>query len=238
MNKKIIAVSLVIIMITVFFAACGKDKGYKLDVDNDGFTHAYATDAEGNTVLNDNGDIIVYQTEKNGEIARDAEGNKIENILEMPPVVLLKHGCETKDFILNFDDSWTRGEDNKYIKNGDKAIYIEIKEKYVCQGDEKIDLDGTVQRDIDYNNSLLESMGDYAKYEYGYVEINGIKMHQQTFLLKGNDGNLINDSTVYNFIIGKRLYEVSYYYYGLQTETKVKEPFDFSEYFRSIFTLK
>lgn len=239
MEKKIIAVSLVIILIAVSFVACGKNKGYKLAKDEYGFEHAYVTDAEGNTVLDDNGNIRVYQTDANGEIATDGNGNKKENVVEVPRVILDDHSCATKDFVLKLDKSWKRSEeDGKYLKNGDKANYIEVKEKYVCNEGEVIDLEVYVQSDIEYNESIVKNAGGKATYEQGFIEVKGVKMHQQSFQLVGNDGNLINDSKVYNFVIGDILYEVSYYYYGLQTDNKTSEPYDFLEYFKTAFELK
>ena len=58
MQKKIIAVACAVILIATLFVSCKKDMGYMLGKDELGFEHAYVTDAEGNTVLDDNGNIL------------------------------------------------------------------------------------------------------------------------------------------------------------------------------------
>lgn len=122
MTKKIIAVSLVILMIATCFVACGKDKGYKVLKDEKGIEHAYVTDAEGNTVLDKDGNARVYETNKNGEIVTDANGNKRENSVEMPDKYVKEDGSlKTSIFEVPPIEGWEATDGGKLIKKDTDA---------------------------------------------------------------------------------------------------------------------
>lgn len=216
MNKKIIAVSLVILIITVMFAACGKDKGYKLDVDNDGFTHAYATDAEGNTVLDEEGSIIVYQTEKNGEIATDENGNKKENRVEMPYAVIKGNEYITKDYKFTAPDGWavdkTSGLYIAVSKDGLSQIQLEISDKSESEFDKYI-AEGIAETKEAVEK--LQKNGVNAELKEGKVEITANKLNGYYALLNAQsvaDGEIgaIHTCSVH-FVFNGKICIATYY---------------------------
>ena len=71
MQKKIVAVSLVILMVALLLASCGNK--YLMGEIN-GVERPLVTDAEGNTELDDEGKIAVYVTDAKGNIQYDADG--------------------------------------------------------------------------------------------------------------------------------------------------------------------
>lgn len=185
MNKKIIAVFCVVILMASVFTACGnKDKGYKLDVDNDGFTHAYATDAEGNTVLDEEGSIVVYQTEKNGEIATDENGNKKENRVEMPKAIVKGNEYITKEFKFKAPEGWAVQKPNGlYIavsKDGLSQIQLEISDK---SGE---DFDGYIAEGLAETKQAVEKLqknGVKIELKDGKTEITTNKLNGYYVLL-------------------------------------------------------
>ena len=185
MNKKIIAVFCVVILMISVFSACGnKDKGYKLDVDNDGFTHAYATDAEGNTVLDEEGSIVVYQTEKNGEIATDENGNKKENRVEMPKAIVKGNEYITKEFKFKAPEGWAVQKPNGlYIavsKDGLSQIQLEISDK---SGE---DFDGYIAEGLAETKQAVEKLqknGVKIELKDGKTEITTNKLNGYYVLL-------------------------------------------------------
>lgn len=224
MNKKIIAVSLVILIITVMFAACGKDKGYKLDVDNDGFTHAYATDAEGNTVLDEEGSIIVYQTEKNGEIATDENGNKKENRVEMPEKIVKSDLFENKAFKVTIPEGWIKGEGGlvQYSKKGNNNCKINIvncgsiKDKVSDKDDAETKfnkaMDDIVKDANKTKDAIIKEYPD-TTYSYKTVKISNLDMLSLNFAIIDKNGKVIHGAQEYYFIIGEDLYAIKYYNY-------------------------
>lgn len=68
MDKKIIAVICAsLIVISVAFASCGKKKP---TINAKDATYEVVTDEEGNTVLNENGEIEIYVTDEDGKKSR------------------------------------------------------------------------------------------------------------------------------------------------------------------------
>ena len=68
MNNKIIAVICVVLMLATVLAACGKKVIIK---GKNGQEYVAATDADGSTILNDEGNIIIYVTDENGKYHRN-----------------------------------------------------------------------------------------------------------------------------------------------------------------------
>ncbi|MEG1845793.1 MAG: hypothetical protein RR239_02720, partial [Oscillospiraceae bacterium] len=77
MKKQVVAIILVMVLVITTFAACGKK--YKMFTDKDGVKHPMVIDGEGNTVRNPDGNIAVYQTDKNGEVVTDKDGKDVIN---------------------------------------------------------------------------------------------------------------------------------------------------------------
>ena len=72
MDKKIIAVICAsLIVISAVFASCGKKKP---TINAKDATYEVVTDEEGNTVLNENGEIEIYVTDEDGKKVTDENG--------------------------------------------------------------------------------------------------------------------------------------------------------------------
>lgn len=118
MNKKIIAVFCIVILMASIFSACG-NKGYLLAKDENGIEHAYVTDKNGETVLNEDGNIRVYETDVNGKIVKDEKGNPKENAVEKPSVSVNKDGSVTTGiFTLPVIDGWEGVDTGRLVKKG------------------------------------------------------------------------------------------------------------------------
>ncbi len=71
MNKKIIAVALAILTMVAFFTACGKK--HKTTEIN-GKEYILLTDADGNTVMNGDNQLVALVTDENGEVLTFEDG--------------------------------------------------------------------------------------------------------------------------------------------------------------------
>ncbi|MCH5189753.1 MAG: hypothetical protein J1F37_04245 [Oscillospiraceae bacterium] len=111
MNKKIIAAFCIVILMVSIFSACG-NKGYLLAKDENGVEHAYVTDENGETVLNEEGNIRVYETDAHGKIVKDKDGTLRENYVEMPEKLMTDKKYQTKEFVFIIPNGWGMGDAN------------------------------------------------------------------------------------------------------------------------------
>lgn len=78
MGKKLIALLIAVIMCcTLIFTACNKDK--YVDPSTGG-EFVLVTDEDGNNVLSEDGELVVYATDEDGQKIKDDEGNFVTEI--------------------------------------------------------------------------------------------------------------------------------------------------------------
>lgn len=89
MNKKIIAVMIAATLLFVgVFAACNNDKTEEEEpkVYVEGDEYPFVTDENGDKVLAEDGEFLVYHTDEDGDIVKDAQGNDITQKQVFEPV--------------------------------------------------------------------------------------------------------------------------------------------------------
>lgn len=125
MEKKIIAVVCALIIVITMFVSCSKAKGPKIQLDNGEFY--LATDAQGNTMVNDDGDLIVYVQDENGEFLTDENHERKTNIADFPDNLVSDDKYETQDFVFTLPKGYTVSEDGKIMAKGATKSYLTIK---------------------------------------------------------------------------------------------------------------
>lgn len=115
MQKKIVAVSLIILMVALLLASCGNK--YLMGEFN-GVERPLVTDAEGNTELDDEGKIAVYVTDAKGNIQYDADGNPEKRYYDLPEKLVKGNTLETSAYKFTAPDGWTLKENGIFYKNG------------------------------------------------------------------------------------------------------------------------
>ena len=108
MQKKIVAVSLVILMVALLLASCGNK--YLMGEIN-GVERPLVTDAEGNTEIDNEGKIAVYVTDAKGNIQYDADGNPQKNYYKLPEKMVNGQTLETLDYKFTMPKGWTLKDD-------------------------------------------------------------------------------------------------------------------------------
>ena len=107
MDKKIIAVICAsLIVISVAFASCGKKKP---TINAKDATYEVVTDEEGNTVLNENGEIEIYVTDEDGKKVTDENGEIKTGAVPFPNQITDGVFHETKYFKMVYPNGWTVG---------------------------------------------------------------------------------------------------------------------------------
>ena len=123
MEKKIIAIALVLVLMVTAFVGCTKGKKF---VDADGYEHLLCLDEEGNTVLNDEGKLVVYITEPDGKIREDDDGEPMTGLVAFPEQVIKGNTLETPDYKITLSDEWELQENGKFVRKDNEKISIEI----------------------------------------------------------------------------------------------------------------
>ena len=112
MEKKIIAVACVLLVLVAAFTACGK----AIVTGDNGMEYEAVTDEEGNTVVNENGDIVVYVTDVDGNYVEDANGEPQTNSVTFPSAVVHADRVETANYFLLIPEDWTAESDGTLVR--------------------------------------------------------------------------------------------------------------------------
>lgn len=123
MEKRIIAVICVLMLLISLFAACGKAPTIKL---KEGVEYPLVTDEEGNTVVDENGDILVYVTDAHGKYVKDENGNRQTNAVTFPDAIVTDNKVETADYVLLVPEGWTADDAGKLVKDNTENAIISI----------------------------------------------------------------------------------------------------------------
>lgn len=108
MTKKLIAFMIVATLAFIgVFAACNNtDKDEDADKTYlEGNEYRFVTDENGERVLDENGEFVVYYTDENGKIVEDENGEKITVIQDFQPVSE-KNQVEDYGYKITLPDGW------------------------------------------------------------------------------------------------------------------------------------
>lgn len=128
MEKKIIAIALVLVLMVTAFVGCSK----KLETTNiNGVDYVLATDEEGNTIIED-GHLVIHPTNKNGKIALDENGEKQTNKVDIRDNIMIY----SDDYKFMFPEGWDRLSGDAMSVKGNINISIRINDMTEdCAGD-------------------------------------------------------------------------------------------------------
>ncbi len=200
MSKKIIAALIAITLLFIgVFAACQKNEEEENKLYLEGDEYPFFTDKNGEKVLNDNGEFIVYQTDFDGDIVRNEYGDRVtQNQLFEP--YSEKHFVEDYGYRITPPEKWTIDKSIGRFLNTETGDVFEIcpvesttyKENYDAA--EKIrDLAETNEKINAVLDDNVEELGE----EFGDVF---------SLTVSSDDGMYI----VYTFTNNGNLYTASY----------------------------
>lgn len=185
-KRFIAAAAATIVVFALVFAACGGDPIY---TDPAGNTMVAVTDESGNTVLNQGGDIVVYQTDTKGNIATDNSGVPMTLASRFPERLVEGKLVQTPTYTLTMPSGWSVVKDkyNVYKKKSEDAlITVEIIDGY------------TLDEYLEYTESVIELLlvpddeGGVKKYEgmdtYEYVTAK-VTAHRFNLMQTDKEGN-------------------------------------------------
>lgn len=234
MQKKIVAVSLVILMVALLLASCGNK--YLMGEIN-GVERPLVTDAEGNTELDDEGKIAVYVTDAKGNIKYDADGNPEKRYYDLPEKLIKGNTLETSAYKFTAPDGWTLKDNGIFYENGTAdGAYIQcVKETTLSDGKSyEAFLAEKQSLPLDVLEELKEQNIDVTVDVTNGTLSSGEGFTMVSCIMKDNsDGTIYyTDSAYVN--IRNDVYSVNYVYKGGASD----EPLDFMNLVSSNLVIK
>ena len=112
MEKKIIAIALVLVVMVTAFVGCGQ-KYKTTKVGNK--EYLLHTDAEGNTIIKDD-KLVAVVTDRDGEIITYENGENQTYYVPIPGSLVIDGIVRGDNFTLNILDGWTSTDNNRINK--------------------------------------------------------------------------------------------------------------------------
>lgn len=109
------------LLILMTFAACGKK--YLVYTDQDGVEHPVLTDAEGNTMVNTFGQIVIGVTDSRGHLVTDENGENETRAIVFPSSISNKNVYEPPNFKWEVPEKIWYFDGNKLLKK-DSADFV------------------------------------------------------------------------------------------------------------------
>ncbi len=138
--KKIIAPVLALVVILTLFASCSKEPKIKDgQIVSDGEqTYAAITEKDGQLARDEEGQLIVAVTDTNGKVVKDESGENATSAVDLSHAVTLGDRIEYKTFSVILPDGWEPGSsfDEINIWSEDRANHIVIYSKADLNADE------------------------------------------------------------------------------------------------------
>ncbi len=109
MNKKYIAIILATMTLITVFTACSKDyEDERIIKDREDNIHILATDKEGNTMQNEDGNIIEVVTDAKGKEVTDDNGNQVTQAVTYPDILEANGFVEDQYVKIKPEEGWTQ----------------------------------------------------------------------------------------------------------------------------------
>lgn len=244
MSKKIIAISLALLMMVVGFVGCKKND---TNTTVNGGDYLAMTHEDGGIVIDDNNNVVVVVTGKDGEIIEDSEGEPQTRLVKIYDAYVQGGDVYAEHYKLPILDGWTVGEGNKLVKEGtDGKTYIEVVkvkeleeidgkketiDDYLVTVDENnqqfvdiLENDQAMDKLIKEDPSLEALKGGKVTVDKGNTLINSRRYIFRTFEITDKDGKSIHHAENYYFTDADVIYLISY------VSVENVEKIDFADY--------
>ncbi len=251
MSKRIIAIALAVLFIVTAFTAC-KSKVEMTEIN--GKEYPLATDRDGNTIVNEDNQIALIVTERNGEPITFADGEPQTHWLQLSGDYVTDKQLNGKLYKFIVPSGWeatTNGRMNKkgtkdkcYIKFSDfgkldKGETLESYLELIDSQDQSIaDAfadDATMDELIKQNPTFAEYKGSTYTIEKGTAQVSGIKTTTRTHKIVNGEGKVVHYAEAAYFVYEGNLYALNY---ACEGGEGYDEEFNFTTYLGHNFTFK
>lgn len=232
MSKKIIAISLVLVIIVTCFVACGK----KLETTIvNGKEVVLVTDKNGDPIVNDKNQVIALVTDEAGKVQKYENGEDQTHYIDLFDALEVKGVAYGDKYKMNILEGWELGTDSKiYKKDTENKCYIDFTK--VKEIDEKEPLQ-TYFNKMDQQNKLFidgfKEKGYDCAIEKESVTVGNYSGWHYTYKITDSDGKIIHYAENYYFAVAKSLYSINY---ACVDGIGYDEAFNFGSYINANFT--
>ena len=188
MKKQVLAIMLATLLILTTFAACGKK--YLVYTDQDGVEHPVLTDAEGNTMVNEYGQIVIGVTDARGHLVTDENGENETRAVVFPSSISGKNVYETPNFKWEVPEKIWYFDGDKLLKK-DSAVYADI--SIASDYETLAELEEGMDKQLDA--MVSQANGQITSEKSKWVIEAGPNALQYNYEIKDQDGNLHEQRT-------------------------------------------
>lgn len=188
MKKQVLAILLATLLILTTFAACGKK--YLIYTDKDGVEHPVLTDAEGNTMVNEFGQIVVGVTDSRGHLVTDENGENETRAIAFPSAIVKDNLYETANFKWEVPEKLWYFDGNTLHKK-DSGVYVTV--STVTDYEDFAALEEGM--DAQLESMLSKANGQLTSEKSKWVIDAGPNALQYDYEIKDQDGNLYEQRT-------------------------------------------
>lgn len=176
MSKKIIAAAMALVLMALVFAGCSKDKNPVIGTIG-GNEYVFATDEEGNTIIDENNKVVINPTNGDGSYILDEDGEKVTAKIDLgESVIIAKNRIVTSTYILTAPEGWYIADGNYIAKDGYETNQCCIKIIYMGEREQG---DGYMEYAIKEYNKNLEYEDDIEKEGYTVEQsLTEVTLHQ------------------------------------------------------------
>lgn len=176
------------LLILMTFAACGKK--YLVYTDQDGVEHPVLTDAEGNTMVNEYGQIVIGVTDARGHLVTDENGENETRAVVFPSSISGKNVYETPNFKWEVPEKIWYFDGDKLLKK-DSAVYADI--SIASDYETLAELEEGMDKQLDA--MVSQANGQITSEKSKWVIEAGPNALQYNYEIKDQDGNLHEQRT-------------------------------------------
>ena len=225
MIKKILAVVLALVLTMLVFASCGK-KAKQEDIY--GYDKPVAYDDNGYAVYNDNGEIRIYDTNSNGEIINDSEGQPRYKYYPVGGSYVHDDIYDTTQYAFKMPSGWDVSDNGIFTKRGtDGKCTATV--SFAQDTSEDLSFSDYVDQNKTSNQETVEKLneeGYNATMETEYFSLGKTQSpaYAAVYTVKDSEGKLTHYAVSIYYLYQAKIYLVNYVCGGGQG---YDESFDF-----------
>ncbi len=232
MEKKIIAIALVLLVMATAFVGCTE----KRDTTKiNGKEYILYTDKEGNTVINDKNQVVAVVTDENGEVITFANGEDQTYFVQINSGLVAEGEVAGANYRLKIIEGWEGNADGRlYKKNTDNKCYIQFNKLMEFEDGQNL---ATYLDAIDQQNEQLKDGLPQAEGMEGstltidksqkIITADSLQAYLYVYKITDKDGKVIHYAENYYFAVAGTAYKIDY---ACQDGVGYDETFDFGRY--------
>jgi len=236
MIKKILAVVLAAVLVTLVFAACGKKPK---QVDIYGYDKPVAYDENGYAVYNSQGLLRIYRTDSDGNIIKDENGEPKYDYYSVGEGFVHDGIIDTAAYAFKMPSGWEVNDNSEFVKRGTDGKCVASVMFVSDTSDEMSFTDYVDKNKLDNQETVAKfvEQGYDATMETELFELGRTQSpaYAATYMIKDSEGKLIHYAVTIYYLYQAKIYQINYL---CGDGVGYDESFDFISYVKESFVTK